>query len=287
MPCARGADAEQLAGTAAHEVTHLLIEHRGAWGRKAFAESDLPAHVRTTVAERADALGVRISLIRRHGRRRPETGFRVYGAHAAPGREQLGTIRLEDPEQLLDLDLKAWAQGRMVGLEPVRHPLLLVCTNGRRDTCCAEFGRPIVRELHRVHPEETWEITHLGGHRFAGAMLTLPRGFSYGRLDPTSALDVAARTFADEVEPAHLRGRVGHPQAVQVAEIHLLRETGRRDPDVLSVVEVVETDTGCTVIFTLDGEPVSVTVGREKGPAVRKSCVDVEAKTTTRWRVGV
>src|SRR5690606_35225734 len=48
-PCALGAGAEQLAGTASYDVTHLLIEHSGRWGRKAFVESELPDHVRATV----------------------------------------------------------------------------------------------------------------------------------------------------------------------------------------------------------------------------------------------
>src|SRR3546814_3276657 len=49
--CARGALAEPLAGTAAHDTAYLLIEHPGPWGHKALAESRLPEHVRSGLAD--------------------------------------------------------------------------------------------------------------------------------------------------------------------------------------------------------------------------------------------
>jgi len=285
LPCALGAGAEQLAGTAAYDVTHLLIEHPGHWGRKALEESLFPEHVRATVAARAADHGIRVSLIRRHGRTPTGSGFHVFGAHTTPGSAWLGITRMADPDELLGLDLGAWAEGRMAGLDRVAHPLLLVCTNGRRDACCAEFGRPIARALSQAHPEVTWEVTHLGGHRFAGAMLTLPSGLSYGRLDPSSAREVARRTLAGELDAAYLRGRVAYPQPVQAAEIHLLEKQGLREVDALTVAEVVESDSGVTVTFTGAAGPATVRVARTEGPAVRASCGDEEPKRTTYWRV--
>lgn len=284
LPCSLGAGAEQLAGTAAYDVTHLLVEHPGNWGRKAWEQSSLPEHVRSTVGARAAEHGIRISLVRRHGRQPASAGFRVFGAHAMPGAEWLGQTRLDDPDQLLDLDLAAWAAGRMVGLEPVEGPLLLVCTNGRRDACCAEFGRPIAKTLAAAHPEETWEVSHLGGHRFAGAMLTLPAGLSYGRLDPETALEVADRTLAGELVARHLRGRVGWPQSVQAAEIHLREQLGIDAVDALDLDAVAETRTGNVISFRHGQESHTVTVERIAGPQVRASCGDEAAKQTHCWR---
>ena len=41
--------------------------------------------------------------------------------------------------------------------------MVLVCTHGTRDACCAVRGRPIVAALARALPEQVWECTHLGG----------------------------------------------------------------------------------------------------------------------------
>ena len=50
-------------------------------------------------------------------------------------------------------------------LEP--EPMLLVCTHGVHDTCCAVRGRPVAAALARRWPEATWECSHVGGDRFA------------------------------------------------------------------------------------------------------------------------
>ena len=57
-----------------------------------------------------------------------------------------------------------------------------MCTNGRRDRCCALLGRPLAAEIVAAGHSEVWEVTHLGGHRFSPTMLVLPHGYAYGRL---------------------------------------------------------------------------------------------------------
>ncbi|QIX25371.1 sucrase ferredoxin [Nocardioides sp. JQ2195] len=282
--CALSAGAEHLAGSAAADAAYLLVEYPGAWGKKALAESALPEHVRDGLAEAADRAGVRVQLIRRHGRNPRGEAFRVFLGSAAPDDAWLETTVLEVADDLLDLDLDGLAEGRRPGLEPHDEPLLLVCTNGRRDACCAEFGRPIVAALTAAHPLQTWETTHVGGHRFAGAMLTLPHGFSYGRLDSTSALAVAASTLAGRLVVEHLRGRTAYAPAVQAAEVALLAELGDDAADALSLVDVqVDEDGRHRVGFRhRTGERV-VTVDVEAGPPVRASCADTRVKATKRF----
>ena len=69
-----------------------------------------------------------------------------------------------------------------------------------------------------------WEASHVGGDRFAGNLVVLPRGLYYGGLDPESAREVAAATARGEVLLEHLRGRSDLPMAVQAADIALRRE---------------------------------------------------------------
>ncbi|KRF12297.1 hypothetical protein ASG90_15025 [Nocardioides sp. Soil797] len=282
--CSLSAGAEQLAGSAAVDPAYLLIEYPGTWGNKALAESALPEHVRDGLGEAAKRAGVRVQLIRRHGRNPHGEAFRVFLGSAEPGRAWLETTVLEVADDLLDLDLDGLAEGRRSGLEAHDEPLLLVCTNGRRDACCAEFGRPIVAALTETHPLETWETTHVGGHRFAGAMLTLPHGLSYGRLDTTSALAVAEATRDGRIVAAHLRGRTAYAPAVQAAELALLADLDDDAVDALSLLDVNADDQGRhRVVFRhRTGERV-VVVDVEEGPAVRASCADTKLKATARF----
>ena len=112
-------------------------------------------------------------------------------------------------------------------------PLWLVCTNGRRDRCCAEIGRPITAALAERWPEATWETTHLGGHRFSGTLLALPSGHTLGRLDVASAVEACAALEKGSV-PVELSAAVPATPAEQVRELHVL---AGGDPDV-DVVEV-------------------------------------------------
>ena len=63
--------------------------------------------------------------------------------------------------------------------EPLGHPLLLVCTHGIRDRCCARYGQELCRNLHGLAPDGwVWQASHVGGDRFAGNLVVLPEGSS-------------------------------------------------------------------------------------------------------------
>ena len=282
--CSVGATDEPMAGSAAVAATYLLVEHAGPWGRKALAESRFAEEVRHGLAEASDAAGVRVQLIRRPGRSAAGDALRVFATYADPVEPWTATALLSAPQELLDLDLAALAAGSPAGLAPHGAPLYLVCTNGRRDLCCAEKGRPIVSALAAAYPDETWETTHVGGHRFAGAMLVLPHGLSYGRLDAESAVAVVERSRAGELDLAHLRGRSAYDGAVQVAEVAARQRLGESRLDALTLLAVspagVET---VDVRFARDSGEVTVRVEKVTTPPARQSCADLVAKPGTRY----
>lgn len=216
---------EALAGTASTVRSFLLVEDPGPWGVDALADSRLPAPVRRGLLQQAGRSGVRVLLIRRHGRSRPRP-LTVFAAHADPVAPWTETTEVDHPEDLLGLDLQALAAGRSPGLTPHREPLFLVCTHGRHDVCCAERGRPVAAALSGVEPEATWEVSHIGGDRFAGNMLVLPEGLYYGRLSPADGVAVAAGHREGRLSLRHLRGRCSQPFAVQAAETFLRCELG-------------------------------------------------------------
>jgi hypothetical protein len=122
--------------------------------------------------------------------------------------------------------------------EPVTEPLLLVCTHGRRDRCCALDGRALVGAVVAGSPElapQVWESSHLGGHRFAPTALVLPSGYLYGRLDPATAVEVLKAAACGEMEPLLCRGRSTWTAEGQVAELAVRRTTGLRETAALHI----------------------------------------------------
>lgn len=216
------AAAEPLAGTAPKQGTWLLLEHGPPWGQDALAESRLAPAVAAELEAQAKAASVKVVLVRPALRAAAPPPRRLYAADAGTG--LLVELPLARDEDLLSLDLAALARGEApAGARPVEGRMTLVCTNGRRDACCAFHGRRAAAALAAVRPEETWECTHIGGHRFAATLVSFPEGACFGRLDAETALRVVERLTRGELDLEHLRGIVGRAPEVQAAEA-LVRE---------------------------------------------------------------
>jgi hypothetical protein len=234
---------EPVGGTATHVRTWLLLEHTGPWGDDALLDARLPDGLGAALKQQARAYRAKVLLIRRFSSTPDGEGLRVFAAYADPVAPRIEAGTITDPREVLDLDLAGFREGGSSGLAAYDGSLFCVCTNGRHDACCAERGRPVAKALDRAHPEETWEISHIGGDRFAANMVVLPHGLYYGRLDPVSAIEVAGAHLSGELDLDHLRGRASHPMAVQAAEIHLRRELGAtRIADVVLRERVLDGD---------------------------------------------
>ncbi|QGG41519.1 sucrase ferredoxin [Aeromicrobium yanjiei] len=251
--CAVGSElrGEPTAGTASNVRAFLLVEHPGPWGVNALRDARLPDGLGDDLARAAGAARVRPLLIRRPARRVRQDGMRVFAAFAHPSRPWLETTVLDDPHALLDLDLSALGEGRSPGLIPSDASVLCVCTHGRHDACCAERGRPVAAALAVAHPDDTWEVSHIGGDRFAGNMLVLPHGLYYGRLDPVTSVTVADRHAAGELDLDHLRGRSAYAMPVQFAEIALRRELGETRHDAVRLVSRRKADEVTEAVFAV------------------------------------
>jgi hypothetical protein len=265
---------EPVAGSATHVRTWLLLEHVGAWGHDALLDARLPEGLGASLKQLAKTHRAKVLLIRRFSSKRDAAGVRVFAAYSDPVRPRLESSTIQDAREVLDLDLGALRRGGTSGLASYDGSIFCVCTNGRHDACCAERGRPVAAALDRAHPRETWEVSHIGGDRFAGNMVVLPHGLYYGRLEPQSAVSVAGAHLAGELDLDHLRGRSSHPMAVQVAEILLRRELGAtREDDVVLVERSTDADlTQATFAVAGGSYAVSVRTSRDPAAASRLTC---------------
>lgn len=218
----------------------LLVEHPGPWPEHI---TDLPGPDPVAEAVRAaKKAGVRPQLIRRPGRRRATPPVQVYAAFSRGGEVWMEGRELAGPAELAALDLDALAAGRSPGLGgPVTEPVVLACTHGRHNACCARTGAPLARALARRFDRRIWETTHIGGDRFAANLVCLPHGLYYGDLGETEAVRAVDAYLRGEVVLDRLRGRAGMPEPAQAAEHFARAHTGRLGVDEVTVESVTGT----------------------------------------------
>ncbi|MCC9704996.1 sucrase ferredoxin [Streptomyces sp. MNU76] len=275
---------EPLAGTAATARTWLLLEQPGPWGAKALTSSHLDPVLGRALEAAAEGTGVRVALIRRPGRHadcREVRERQVFVAHTAPGNIWLHSATTSAPERLLDLDLAALGRGDhhtvgtvLRGRPHTGDPLALVCTNGKRDRCCAVLGRPLAAELAASGVEGTWEVTHLGGHRFSPTLLVLPFGYVYGRAEAHHVKEVLQGVREGRVVTEGCRGSSAWGRPGQAAELAVRTEVGEETAGALTVVR---TDGAAprwdVVVAHTDGRRWTVTVARGTAePPRQESC---------------
>lgn len=223
---------------------------------------ELKAHL---VRERARFPRSRILFVRRPERRNRD-GLLAFVARTTERERTLRRLELERYDDLLDVDLGTAG-------DPVAHPLLLVCTHGKHDRCCAKYGRPLydaVRE--EVEDGWVWQSTHVGGDRFAGNLVTLPDGVYYGRVEPAGVWGLLEAALAGEVHLPHYRGRSCHSFQVQAAERAVREQTGLLGVNALRLVESELRGDGWRVVLDAGESRYEVDVRREEGEPTHLTC---------------
>lgn len=171
---------EPLPGTGAHPACNLLIRWpKGGWGENLAVAPAMPTALVAAIETLRDG-GRRVNLIDRKGE---ETGrHRLY---LYPERVTRDVSRSALPSAI-----EAVARGDLGGWTVQDRPILLACTHGRKDRCCAKFGFATYRALADAAARggpEVWESTHLGGCRLSGSVLAFPALRKYGRVRPADA----------------------------------------------------------------------------------------------------
>ncbi len=232
-------NAESLVATASRVDHWLLVEYRGLWNHDAFAGSGLSDQVKAHLREQASARpGTKLLLVRRT-HRRGHPGLAVFWGSTREHGGELFHAEVGGYDQLLDLDLTEPG-------EPLGHPLLVVCTHGKHDRCCARHGRPLYQALEEQAEDGwVWQSSHVGGDRFAGNVVVLPEGLYFGRVAPGQALALLEEYLAGRIDLDHYRGRSCYPFAVQAAERAVREASGTTG---LDDVELIRTEDRLVVL---------------------------------------
>lgn len=263
---------ESLVGTAVDSVDRwLLLEVTDTWAPKALQSDVLAQAVRDRLAAWLETPRSRLQLIRRPGRSGKRPLFMVVSS------EEARQAELDRYEDLLDLDLQ------MMPAAPAE-PLLLVCAHGRRDRCCAQHGSAVYRSL-QARLGDVWQTSHLGGHRFAACVLSLPDGLMYGRLRAEHADAFVAAHYAREVGDLGLfRGRCTYDRPTQAAEIFLRGRTGEKAVDAIEWIETLpDGELTWRVRFRTASGEQTIRVRREAAGVMRPASCGGDPEQVTRF----
>jgi hypothetical protein len=225
---------EPIVGTAAHARVWLGIEWTDTWAAKAVENAEFPAPVRARLQQWDKEIDrLRPQLIRRPGRAAKTSKVVI-------GLPELGrTVELDLPEidALAEVDLPEIARGWLPADATVLdRPVMLVCTHGKRDRCCAKKGTPVWERIAACDDVITWQTTHLGGHRFAATLVWLPHGICYGRLCAEEVDAVLDAVRCGEVfRLDRYRGRSVDAGPGQAAETFVREHTKLRRVDEVGV----------------------------------------------------
>jgi hypothetical protein len=277
---------EQLFGTAKPVDVWFLIEHRGRWERD--VTQSLPEETRPVVdALHAKFPRSRFGLIQQAGLNSgPLTGFVAISRESDPSLYRFEIDRLED---LTSIDITGDIPSLGAGMERREQPLFLVCTHGVHDRCCAKFGNALYQAMAGVAGRNVWQVSHVGGCRFAPNLVCLPDGIVYGRLRETDCSRIVESYRRGLIECSHLRGRSCYSNPVQAAEYFLrtARQLERLDDFQLAHAE----ETGhfeWRVAFHATGseERYEVRLASEDAPAATfKSCSAGEPAPRQRFQL--
>jgi len=277
---------DPLAGSAPPTRGWLLLEHPGPWPVDAVAGSGIDPSWLATLTSRAAASATRILLIRRPGRLPPDALRRwILVGLDAPTRS--GPWRTDDDlaaaVDALDGDHSAPAESG---------PILLVCTHGVHDTCCALRGRPVAAALTARWPGQVWECSHVGGDRFAPNVVILPDGFYYGNLDPETAVGVVERHLGGEVVVDYLRGMARFAPPVQAAAAAVFDRCGPLGADDVRVHSARQVGPhlghGSETFVELDladGRSARVEIASVRRPDAQLTCRASRETPATEYRV--
>jgi hypothetical protein len=241
-------NSEPLAATASRIDHWLLVEYRGLWSRAPLEGSGLSDEVKAHIGHQLRALGRARLLFVKRGRRRGRNEIAVFHGHVREHDSRFFRHELGSYDELLELDLASPAG------EKVDQPLFVVCTHGKRDRCCAVYGRPLYDSLrNELGDDWVWQCSHVGGDRFAGNLVVFPHGLYFGRVGPAEVPAVVDACLDGRIHLDRYRGRCVYPFAVQGAEHSIRRDLGLTGINDLSLDRAERVGGGWKVAFRVAG----------------------------------
>ena len=248
---------ETLVGTAVPADTFILLETPQPWVKPALLSEGVPESLRQVIKPLLQSgLRVRVHLIANEAT--PTQTQRRILVFQRTAFSRLGTVS-QGLGMRLASDYQAWeiqaetpiqmapalnsflhestrTQGDQWQVRPItRHTLrhLMICTHASHNECCGIYGYPFyqaaiahIQQLGLAQQVKPWQISHIGGHRFAPTLIDFPQGRYYGNLDESSLQCLLKQRGAIAPLLSTYRGWSLLPKPLQILEAELMRQHG-------------------------------------------------------------
>lgn len=207
---------ETLHGSAANYKCFIMVEHADP-----FPAKPTDGHLDKPWLKKLDALSKKM-----HGKllliRNKSTGYKNSRVIYVDCVAQKYFVIESLIENLRQIDIEKSIASNETQWE--LDPFFVVCTNGKKDKCCAKFGFPAFKFFENIllpFCYDSYECTHLGGDRFAANAVLMPFGIYYGRVGVEDVHEIIKQTAFGRVLYQNYRGRSRQSFLDQAVECHL------------------------------------------------------------------
>jgi len=268
---------EALIGTAPKTENWLLLEIDEPPGVNALLDSSLKQSIKDHLLALQSAIPSPRLLLIRARYPTPNSIHTFYLAAAGEQNPRLYEFHLGDYEDLLGLNITAILGGDPVYAANLRkEPVFVVCTNGKRDPCCARWGLETYNALADQGDITLWQTSHVGGHRFAANLVLLPYGIYYGHVGINDAACIITDSLGLRITLENYRGRACYPPIVQIADYYLRVKTQNLALDGFRFTSALESSPDhWQICFTSTAEGQVHTIdliGEMSGTSIFESC---------------
>ena len=248
--CSQHAQANQLPlyGTSSFAETWVALEYNGAWEAKALQDNELRPQVNQWLSRQIEQSENGRALFIRD---RFAVADTLLIARTTASDQRLYRVPLGGYEDVTFFD-SAEILANNTSFKPENAQVVLVCTNGKRDQCCAKFGQPIFEAFAQETILPTYACTHLGGHVYAPTLAVLPAGIYYGYVNPTDVNTVADSILQRQISLAHYRGRTFQSPTVNAADYYVRQQTGLLGFDEFTLAGVGKKDAETFIVRFID-----------------------------------
>jgi len=215
---------EQLAGTAANSGTFILIEHANPFPEK-IIEAHFDAEWIRGMQLLAKSMKGKVLLIRNKKTNFKDCRISFVDCSAC----RYFTIQTAI-DNLHNIDLPGYIASPDTVWQT--DPFFVICTNGKKDKCCAKFGFPVYKFFESFNADvNVWECSHVGGDRFAANVVAMPFGIYYGHVAVEDVGHIMVRTLLRKIYKNKFRGLSRRSFYEQAIECHLREHLQNYDID--------------------------------------------------------
>ncbi len=214
---------QTLAGSVKFYKQHLVVCTGGPpelWAARVEEMEGLFARLNQALKERGLKKTIKLGACDM-----PSIGTNGFDIFLMPDMLVLPEITIDKVDKLANALENQFTKGLPFDVRPMAGgDHLFVCTHANRDERCGTWGIPFYQAVQEEVKQqdaiaEVYQISHVGGHKFAATCIVYPQGIWYGNLRAENAARLVAEHLNEErLLPEYYRGRLGTTASQQVAE---------------------------------------------------------------------